>query len=114
MHYIYACAHQDQGQLFILANTTYLSPCGQAQILLSDHRGTETIAVAAGWPDSSLDVVAVRDADSVTLRVVNVDLKARVEADFVVWGCSAPEVSDRSYSTCRAYYTTYYTSIYPN
>ena len=86
-------ALKDQGQLFILANTTYLSPCGQAQILLADHRGTETVAVTAQWPGSSLDVVAVRDthAETVTLRVVNTDLKESVNASFIVWGCSSPQ-----------------------
>ena len=95
MHTLKSLTHplKDQGQLFILANTTYLSPCGQAQILLADHRGTETVAVTTEWPESALDVVAVRDAHvhTVTLRVVNTDLKQTVNTSFVVWGCTSPQ-----------------------
>ena len=64
----------DQGQVFISQNTSYLAPCGAAQIMLSKTYGESTVTVTmpSGLDQKTFDVAAVRSATNVTVRVVNV------------------------------------------
>lgn len=97
----------DQGALFVSQNTSYLSPCGMAQIILNKSYATDVVAVLVDggqewWEPDGLDVIAARDPGSsmLTVRAVNkgpTSVAARVSIE----GCSTETLSHRHFFHSR-------------
>ena len=84
----------DQGQVFISQNTSYLAPCGVAQIMLSKTYGDSTVTVTMPSlvDQATLDVAATRNGSALTVRVVNTGM-APLTASLHFEGCSQPPTS---------------------